>query len=134
MRKLRNWGVAVVVILASLLLVPRASQAACGDYVQVSGRTALMHDSMENQSTTRDGSMDETKSHHAPRLPCHGPGCSNRSLPPAVPVPNVVVSFERWAVASGDTPPDSVSCNSMLAEPVDIVEDGFRLSILRPPR
>jgi hypothetical protein len=37
-------------------------------------------------------------------------------------------------MAPDDTLPNFVSFDNMLAEPFDLVADGFRLSILRPPR
>lgn len=122
-----------MVVFASLLLTPRASEAACGDYVQVSGRSTVIH-SIPDHATSADGTSVNTVDHRAPRRPCRGPGCSNGSFPSQIPVPTVVVSIERWALAPADTLPVIVCCNHVLAEPVDLHVDGFRLSILRPPR
>lgn len=126
-------------VFASLVLSPRASEAGCGDYVWIRGRTVPTLHSMTDQPTpgqptNGDGSSDDAAEHGSPHRPCHGPGCSDGSIPAEAPVRGVVVSIDRWAMAPGDTLPDCVCCNNMLAEPFDFVADGFRLSILRPPR
>lgn len=126
-------------VCAGLLLTPRASEAACGDYVAVRGRFVPMVHSLPDQltpdqPTNGDGSSQDTTEHGAPRRPCQGPNCSNGSFPEQAPAPGVVVSVDRWAVAASDTLPSVVCCDNLLAEPVDFVVDGFRLSILRPPR
>ena len=136
-RSLRNWGAAVAVV-TNFLLTPGVCEAACGDYVQARGHTAGMLHSMSGQPASMDGSSVDGTSvdgadHSAPR-PCQGPACSNRSFPPQAPAPSVVTSVERWAQARADVLPNSVCRYNRLAEPVDLVVDGFRSSILRPPR
>jgi hypothetical protein len=42
--------------------------------------------------------------------------------------------MERWALASADTLPADESRDNLLVEPVDLVVDGYLLSIFRPPR
>jgi hypothetical protein len=133
-RSLRNLGTAVVAVVAGLLLVPRASDASCGDYLQVHGRIIAMDHSTPDQPTSRDGAADDAADRGSHRRPCHGPGCSNGSIPPEAPVPVVIVSIDRWAMAPGHAAPEIESCCTMLAEPFGFVPDGFRLSILRPPR
>jgi hypothetical protein len=132
-RSLRNWGAALVALCAGVLLSPRPSEAGCGDYVRIGRRPVSMVHSMPDQAST-DITSDDAADHGAPRRPCQGPGCSDSSFPPQAPVPGVVVSIDQWAMAPGDTLPKFVSCDNMLAEPFDLVADGFRLSILRPPR
>ena len=131
-RSLRSWKVAILAIFAGLLLTPRASEASCGDYVHVNGRPAMAAHSMSDHPP--GDSTQQTADHRTPRRPCHGPGCSERPLPPVAPVPHVVGSAEQWALASCDIAANPVCCNSLLAEPHDLVAAGFRLSILRPPR
>jgi hypothetical protein len=123
-----------VALCAGVLLSPRSSEAGCGDYVWIHGHPAPMSHSMPDQSTSADGTSGDAADHSAPHRPCQGPGCSDGSFPPQSPVPGVVVSIDRWAMAPGDTLPDFVCSNKMLAESCDLVADGFRLSILRPPR
>jgi hypothetical protein len=125
---------ALVVVFASLTLNPRASEAACGDYVQITGGTRTSADLMSDHAMNADGNPVDSTRRGAPRRPCRGPGCSNGSLPPAAPVPTVEVSVERWALAATDLLPIVDSSYYLLAEPANVVLAGFRLSILRPPR
>ena len=117
---------------AVFLLSPRVCEAGCGDHVQIQDRHAPMAHSMLDQLT--DGRSDDGADHSPPHRPCHGPGCSNGSVPLEAPAPRTTVSMDRWALAPGDTLPSPVSCSNVLAESLPIVTDGFRLSILRPPR
>jgi hypothetical protein len=80
------------------------------------------------------GKSADGADHSPPHRRCHGPGCSDGSVPPQAPSPGTTVSIDRWALAPGDTLPNPVSCSNVLAEPPQIVTDGFCLSILRPPR
>jgi len=121
-----------VALFAGFLLSPRVSEAGCGDYVQIRGRHATMAHSMPDQPTDR--SLDDRADHSPPHRPCQGPGCSDGSVPPQAPTPGPTVSIDRWALAPGDTFLNPVSCSDVLAETLQIVTDGFRLSILRPPR
>lgn len=121
-------------VFASLLLTPRASEAACGDYVLVSSHAAEMNHAMPHRESMTKESLVDRVDHDKAGRPCHGPNCSNGRFPPLAPVPTVVVSIERWALASTVTLPRCDSCYNLLAEPVDLIVDGFRLSILRPPR
>jgi hypothetical protein len=120
-----------VALFAGFLLSPRVSEAGCGDYVQIRDRHAPMAHSMPDPT---DRKSDNRADHSPPHRPCQGPGCSDRSVPPQAPPPGTTVSIDRWALAPDDTFPNPVSCSNVLAEPVQIVTDGFRLSILRPPR
>ena len=129
-RSLRNWGVVYAAVFTSFLLIPRAANAACGDYLHVNGRSP---ETIHSISAPAADSND-SENNGGPHRPCHGPGCSNGSFPPPVPVPSVIVSIERWAVATADIVPTHVSSNNALAGPSDPIVEGFRLSILRPPR
>jgi hypothetical protein len=131
-RSSRNGGVALVALFAGFLVSPRAAEAGCGDYVQIHGGHAPMAHSMPDQPT--DGSSADRGDHNLPHRPCQGPGCSDGSVPPLAPTPGPTVSIDRWALAAGDTFPNAVSCSNVFAGPLQIVADGFRLSILRPPR
>lgn len=121
-------------LCAGLLLGSRASEAGCGDYVRIRGHLAPAAHSMPDQPASADGTSDDMVDHGSPHRPCQGPGCSDGSFPRQAPVPGIVVSIDRWAMAPDDTLPNSVCCDNVLAEPVDFVADAFRLSILRPPR
>ncbi len=131
-RLVRNGGFAVVAILTGFALSPRVAQASCGDYVWVGGRHAPLADSMPDKST--DASSPGQTNYHPPHEPCHGPGCSNRSFPTPAPNSVTIDSIERWALTASDALPYLVSCSSLLLEPPCIGTDGFRLSILRPPK
>src|SRR5262249_4116276 len=70
-----------------------------------------------------------------PAFPCcHGPLCSDNSVPPAVPVPKLHMAVERWAIA--DSAPLAIlpARDSLLAEPRELPCDGFASRILLPPR
>ena len=134
LRLSQSWGAAVAVVVTSFLMIPRASEAACGDYLHVSGRSPAIAHSMRDHLTNADRASDDFSDHGAPRRPCRGPGCSNAPLQSPAPVPTVIVSMERWALASSDTLPVVTSRDHTLAESVDLIVDGFRLSIFRPPR
>ncbi len=119
-------------LFAGFLLSPRIAQAGCGDYVTIgNGHVPVAH-SMPDRST--DSSSAGRSKHSPPLQPCHGPGCSDGSIPPQVPTPGTTDSIDRWGLTPNDTLPNLVSCSNVLAEPLDIVPYGFRLSILRPPR
>jgi len=135
-RSLRNWGAAILALCAGVLLTPRPSEAGCGDYVWIRGRPVSMVHSIPDQPTNpdTDSTAGDIADHGAPHRPCHGPRCSDGSIPPVAPVPGAVVSVDQWAVSPRDALPNIVSCDNMLAEPLDLVAAGFRLSILRPPR
>jgi hypothetical protein len=133
-RSLRDWGFALVAVLASLLLSPRACEATCGDYLHADGHFAAMARSLPNQPMSPDGSSDNLADPSVPHRQCQGPGCSGRSFPPQAPDAGVVDSIERWALATTNLVPNIVCSDQLLAEPNDLVVDGFRLSILRPPR
>ena len=130
-------------LFAGLLLSPRTSEAGCGDYVWIRGRPAPMVHSMPDLTpgpltldppTRPDGSSNDGTSHGSPGRPCHGPGCSDGSFPPRAPSPGIVVSIDQWAMTASGALPNLVSCSNVRVDRFDFVEDGCRLSILRPPR
>lgn len=134
-RSLRNWHIALAAVVASWLLIPRAAEASCGDYVQFRGPGAPQVRAMPGWLTGVEGSK-HTSDHGAPYRPCQGPNCSGGSFPPPqAPAPTVVVvTIKRCALASMDSIPSAAGSFGTLAEPSDLVLDGFRSSILRPPR
>lgn len=131
-RSSRNGGVALVALFAGFLLSPRIALAGCGDSVSIRGGHSPIAHSMPDQRTDR--SSADRADHSLPHRPCQGPGCSRGSVPPQAPAPRTTVSIDRWALAPGDTLLSPASCSNVLAEPLHLVTDGFRLSILRPPR
>jgi hypothetical protein len=122
--KLIRWaGAATLVLLASTLLAPGRAEASCGDYVMIGGLHAGHHPAaLGNES-------------ESPVIPhCHGPMCSDNSIPPAAPAPTIEVTVERWAI-----PGNPILCvlptrDLALASPQDAPCEGYGLSILRPPR
>lgn len=133
-RSLRDWGTAIAVVFAIFLLTPRASEAACGDYLHHADHSAAMVHFLPDGLTRTDHHSDDLAKQGAPHRRCQGPNCSGRSFPPPAPPPSVDDLNERWALASVETNPNMVCNNDRLAEPDQRVADGFRLSILRPPR
>jgi len=131
---LQGWGVAILAVFAGLLLTPRASEATCGDYLHVGNHSAALAHALSNQPTGTDATSNNVAVPRGPHRPCQGPGCSGHTLPSQVPVAGVIVSIEEWALVPVNTVPKFVCSNQWLAEPFDLVADGSRLSILRPPR
>jgi|SRR5579863_2772560 len=135
----RGTATATLALLASAILSPSRAEASCGDYVMIGGHHAGLdlsgagsgipeHDSDVVSNITRLGTHDPT----VPR--CHGPSCSNRSIPPLAPAPKIEVTVERWAI-SGQTGPSLLPESDLLLADVQALPcDGFGLSILRPPR
>ena len=124
-KPVRSGLAAILALLALAGLSPSPADASCGDYVMVGGR----HASHEHQSQ----SLDHGK--QGPAVPrCHGPMCSDNSIPPAAPSSKVEVSVERWAIPGStryELLPNHVT---WLADVRDVPRDGYGLSILRPPR
>jgi hypothetical protein len=119
----RGTAAATLALLASAVLSPSRAEASCGDYVMVGGHHA---------GSGMQGHSDDRHDPAAPR--CHGPSCSNNSIPPLAPAPKIEVTVERWAIP-GETGlsllPES---DFLLADASTLPCDGFGLSILRPPR
>jgi hypothetical protein len=131
-RLFRNPGVAIVALSAGCLLNPAIARASCGDYVMIgTGQVPLAH-SKPFQPT--DEHSAESSNHRLPHCPCRGPGCSNGPASPLTPIPPSTDSDDRWPVIANDSLPNPVSNSNVFAEPLHIVIDGFRSSILRPPR
>jgi hypothetical protein len=116
---------AILALLAWAAMSPSQADASCGDYVMVGGR----HASHEHQPQ----SFDHGK--QGPGIPrCHGPMCSDNSIPPAAPSSKIEVSVERWAIPGSEAFDLLPSHSSWLADVRDVPRDGYGLSILRPPR
>jgi hypothetical protein len=121
----RNGLAAILALLAYAALSPSQADASCGDYVMVGGRHAS-HDSPAQ-------SVDHGR--QIPGIPrCHGPMCSDNSIPPAAPSSKIEVSVERWAIPGSTRHELLPSHVTWLADVRDVPRDGFGLSILRPPR
>jgi hypothetical protein len=121
----RGVGGAALVLLASALLFPSRAEASCGDYVMIGGRHVGGH-------AVQAIGGHETPSPATPG--CHGPMCSNNSLPPAAPAPKIEVTVERWAVP-GSAALDVLPIRDVLPANAHVSPcDGFGLGILRPPR
>jgi len=119
----RSGLAAMLALLAWAGLSPSQADASCGDYVMVGGR----HASHGQQS------FDHGK--QVPGVPrCHGPMCSDNSIPPAAPSSKIEVSVERWAIPGSEQFDLLPSHSSWLADVRDVPRDGYGLSILRPPR
>jgi hypothetical protein len=121
----RSGLAAILALLAYAAVSPSQAHASCGDYVMIGGR----HASPEHQPQSLD------HGNPGPGIPrCHGPMCSDNSIPPAAPSSKIEVSVERWAIpgsARFELLPNHVS---WLADVRDVPRDGCGLSILRPPR
>ncbi|MGE5193307.1 MAG: hypothetical protein ACM3U2_12500 [Deltaproteobacteria bacterium] len=118
------WG-ATLVLLASALLSPSSADASCGDYVMIGRRHVGGH-------AAQAIGGHETPTPASPG--CHGPMCSNNSIPPAAPAPKIEVAVERWAVP-GSPALDVLPIRDVLPADVHVSPcAGFGLGILRPPR
>jgi hypothetical protein len=119
----RSVVAATLVLLAAVVIAPSRADASCGDYVMIGGRHVGHH------------SADSSQESQAPAVPrCHGPMCSDNSLPPATPAPKIEVTVERWAVPGSVAFAVLPNQEVLLAESHDLPCDGHGLSILRPPR
>jgi hypothetical protein len=121
----RSGWAAILALLAFAGLSPSRADASCGDYVMVGGRHVSHGDPAQ--------SIDHGRP--SPGIPrCHGPMCSDNSIPPAAPSSKIEVSVERWAIPGStlfELLPNHVT---WLADVRDLPRDGYGLSILRPPR
>ncbi len=123
----RGTMAATLVLLASVVAAPSRAEASCGDYVMVGGHHA--GSGMSGHSNHADHDM------HDPATPgCHGPSCSNRSIPPLFPAPKIDVTVERWAIPGQSGLSLLPENDFLLADAQASPCDGFGLSILRPPR
>ena len=123
----RGTVAATLALLASVVLSPSHAEASCGDYVMTGGHNA--HAGMGGHS---NAARHDTHDPATPR--CHGPSCSNRSIPPLAPVPKTEVTIERWAIPGVPGLSLLPESDFLLADARDLPCDGFGLSILRPPR
>jgi hypothetical protein len=119
----RGTAAATFALLVSAVLSPSRAEASCGDYVMVGGHAG--HSGMGNG----------TQRTHDPATPrCHGPSCSNNSIPIQAPVPKIEVTVERWAIPAQAGLPLLPESDFLLADAQALPCAGFGLSILRPPR
>ncbi len=127
----RGAAAAILTLLGSALLAPSAAHASCGDYVMIGS-----HHSAHHSGPAANGHPESTSpaGEEAPVSRCHGPYCSNNSIPPAAPAPRIEMTVERWAVSGGTSLTILPDCEPLLAEAHVVTCDGFGLSVLRPPR
>jgi hypothetical protein len=132
----------LLVLFVGLLLVPTSVDAGCGDYVLVGNLRHHAGSSQHSQGMNARGAdahsfsellLDKENSRPL-QSRCHGPNCSDRSSAPAVPVPQVNPSVDRWAYSVNAQICSVLSCSPLLAESLVCVTDNCGLSILRPPR
>lgn len=128
-----------VVVLLACLAAPRAAQAGCGDYVLIGGRHRpirhLAPTAASDSADLQNGGLSRDADERTPaRAPCHGPGCSQRSLPPAAPASEIQLPVERWAIGRAGQAPPSLSISRLLVSRSELPADGFVPTILRPPR
>jgi hypothetical protein len=129
----RGTVAATLALLASAVLSPSRAEASCGDYVMVGGRAG--HSSPGHFATGHSGAGNGAPGTHDPATPrCHGPSCSNNSIPLQAPAPKIEVTVERWAIPCQEGIPLLVESDFLLAEAQALPCAGFGLSILRPPR
>ncbi|HEY2253283.1 MAG TPA: hypothetical protein VGH74_19550 [Planctomycetaceae bacterium] len=91
---------AVLVSVAQALFAPANAAASCGDYVMLGGHSAghgglstpAVDAGFQTVAGHESGDSNEHRGH------CTGPFCSNGSIPPAAPAPQLKVAIERWAV------------------------------------
>jgi hypothetical protein len=126
----RGAAAATSVLLASAVLTPSRAEASCGDYVMVGGRNAG-----SGMAGLSNDAGHDMQGHHDPATPrCHGPTCSNGSIPPSAPAPKIEVTVERWAIPGDAGLPLLTESDFLLADAHAVPCEGFGLSILRPPR
>jgi hypothetical protein len=127
----RGAAAAILTLLGSALLAPSTAHASCGDYVMIGS-----HHSAHHSGPAASGYTDSTgqADDQTPVPRCHGPHCSNKSLPPAAPAPRIEMTVEQWAVWGDASLAILPDCESLLAEARAVTCDGFGLSVLRPPR
>lgn len=114
---------ATLVLLAVGFVSSSRADASCGDYVMIGGHH------------TMPPAADSEQDRHAPVTPrCHGPHCSDNSIPPATPAPRTDVSVERWALPGSSELVPLPAYDVLLAESQASPCEGHGLSILRPPR
>jgi|GEM_PF-6597944 len=126
----RSIAAATVALLGSAVYAPSWAEASCGDYVMIGGQHA--GSGMSRPAAGHDMNGHDMHDSAVPR--CHGPSCSNNSLPPVAPVPKIELTVDRWAIP-GETGLVSLPESDVLLAPAQALPcDGFGMSILRPPR
>jgi hypothetical protein len=125
----RSGWAATLVLLTWEALSPSAADASCGDYVMIGGRHAV-HDAVPQPHERRGDATQQV-----PAVPrCHGPLCSNNSIPPAAPARKIEVTVEHWAVSGSDALAVLPNRDDLPADAHALPCDGFGRGILRPPR
>jgi hypothetical protein len=125
----RKWSAALA-LLADLALSPSRAEASCGDYVMLGGQHTAHRMDSGLAAGAEHGSAGTGHEHKR----CHGPSCSNRSTPPAAPVPQLKVNVERFAAVERPFESHLPQVSFLLAEPQFATSSADRLGIFRPPR
>jgi hypothetical protein len=129
---------AMLICLQSWLAA--CAQASCGDYVLVDRlhSAASLHGAMDGDSPRDQSGSDaaSSDSHSPRRLPCNGPQCSKRSLPPVAPEPPAAVSPVRHDLSCSGPSGLTLAARSSRLIAIEVrVYAVFRCDpILRPPR
>lgn len=131
-------GAAMLVCLQGWLSA--CAQASCGDYVLVDRlhSAASLHGAMDGDAPRdRSGQDAASNNSHSPRrLPCNGPQCSKRSLPPVAPAPPAAASPVRHDLSCSAPSGLTLAARSsrLIAIEVRVCAVFRRDPILRPPR
>lgn len=132
----------LLALFVGLLLVPTSVDAGCGDYVLIGNirhhAGNRQHSQGMNAHNAGGHSFSELLLDRENSRPlqsrCHGPNCSDRSSTPAIPVPQVNPTVDRWACSVSVRICNLFSSSPLLAESRFCITENCGLSILRPPR
>ena len=144
-------------LLFILLALPSSAQAGCGDYVFVRNASGQLVRASTLMKDHGDGDCTGPNCHESNRplasknqvpvssetslpikLPCQGPNCSGRSVPPAVPIPppapsQSVQESTALLLAMNDGEPEAGARFSGARSDHDL-ELHYPQSIFHPPR
>lgn len=133
----------LLVVLTTVITVPEASQAACGDYLKHVGSPGKK---LNRSRDTTQSSSDSTvllpeaaatagATDPIPASPtCRGLDCA-KHIPPAPASPlSTNSATDRWAIISDDNLTDSAQVSSQHRIPKrPLGSEGVPIAILRPP-
>jgi len=111
-----------VLVAGGIASAPAKATAACGDYVVIA---------------SHDGASAQGPSDPAlPRLPCHGPGCSNRPIEPEQPL-TAPITVSTQAKDCSARMPDAIPRRDS-GSVIPLTSDGLTVhissAIFHPPR
>jgi len=122
----------MALLLVATLALPQAARASCGDYLIINSKASSSSGPMSSNDIPA-----HSKPHNplGPDVPCSGPNCSRRSLPPApAPAPTPERNGEEWGympVSLQKANPFSVGSICTVSSPAPIYRG---LVIYHPPR